>query len=166
MCQHKILIITSGEKYRKYNRTLTKAKITCEQCGVTIAEAGGIYINNPETINGILTEHNPDLLLDINKPKIPSNHPVGRPNERITSKQIEATKKILVLDVQKQGKISKAECPKHKKQSLSYRWNNNEGARVHCEICNWTTHFEPAMYQPIPIDPLETYKMQVDRAST
>lgn len=81
-------------------------------------------------------------------------------NKEHTLQQIETLKKIMVLDVQKQGKIFKSECPHHKKTTLSYGWSNREGARIRCEICGWTTHFEPTNFQAVPVDPLETHRRQ------
>lgn len=75
--------------------------------------------------------------------------------KEFTIKQTEAAKKIMSLDIQKQGKIFKSKCPIHKKTELSYGWNNIEGVRIRCEICGWTTHFEPKNYQATPVDPYE-----------
>ena len=87
---------------------------------------------------------------------------VGRPSNRITLEQFKTMKRIIALDIAKQGKISKAECPMHRKRNLSYTWHNSEGVRIHCEICSWSTHFEPMIFQNIPIDPIETYKKQFE----
>ena len=66
----------------------------------------------------------------------------GRPAERLTEAQLHQAMRICMFDVGKQARISKAQCPRHGRQALTYHYQTSDGVHVFCEICNWTTHFD------------------------
>jgi hypothetical protein len=56
---------------------------------------------------------------------------------------------IFKTDFGKQGVISRAGCPFHRRQNLSFGWHGYaNGVRIKCHVpnCVWTTHYEPMIY--------------------
>ena len=59
---------------------------------------------------------------------------------------------IFKTDSGKQGIISRAGCPFHRRQNLSFGWQGYaNGVRIKCHVpnCVWTTHYEPMIYGAI-----------------
>jgi hypothetical protein len=64
-------------------------------------------------------------------------------------KKIKDAINIFKTDFGKQGVISRAGCPFHRRQNLSFGWHGYaNGVRIKCQVpnCVWTTHYEPMIY--------------------
>jgi hypothetical protein len=73
----------------------------------------------------------------------------SRVRKRFTEEELRRAACILNLDVRRKGRVFKAVCPDHGRQSLAYHYQTNSGVKVFCEVerCGWETLIRNRVWQ-------------------